>query len=280
MKRALFLGLIALVSVAFVDLKPAWSQTARQEARQLRGRVVQTFPDYFVVQTADNQKQNVYFNPQTRYLANNQAIQYSDLRVGNDVTTTYVLDGNRYIANNVVVGAVQANDNTQKGNQAAANRVQGRIDNLGTDHFSVQNGNNPKMTFAVHPQTKFVVNNKTARYTDLKVGEMVTVVYSQDGNRNLANEVIVGAMTAQSNQNIQGTLVEGQVVRVVNKDQVVVRTANGKEVILYTSPQTVYQFNNQPGQFTDLQPGMAISGYYDVRDQRFMARRLFNRPNR
>jgi len=87
------------------------------------------------------------------------------------------------------------------------------------------------------------------------------------------------APAAQS-QPAPGTVVQGTVVRVVGKDQVILRTAEGKEVIVYVSPQTTYTFNEQPGQFTDLRPGADIRVNYDVRDRRNMARGVFGLPPR
>jgi hypothetical protein len=72
-------------------------------------------------------------------------------------------------------------------------------------------------------------------------------------------------------------VVQGTVVRVVGQDQVVLRTADGKEVIVYVTPQTAYQFTEQGGAFTDLRPGVDIGVNYDTRDRRFMARRIYRR---
>ena len=73
----------------------------------------------------------------------------------------------------------------------------------------------------------------------------------------------------------EATAVEGQIVRVIGQDRVVIRTADGKEVIVYVGPQTTYQLGPQPVTFTDLRPGTPIGVNSDVRDHRFQARRFF-----
>jgi hypothetical protein len=166
--------------------------TAGTDARTLSGRVVRTGNGQFIVQTRDNRQVTVYTNPQTRYLQNNRAVQYSDLRVGSNVNFGYATEGDRYIANNVTL---------------------------------------------------------------------------------LPAEQAVEEVPAQP---AQGTVVEGQIVRVIGQDQVVIRTSDGKEVIVYVTPQTTYQLNTpQAATFTDLRVGTPIGVNYDTRDNRFMARRVF-----
>jgi len=66
----------------------------------------------------------------------------------------------------------------------------------------------------------------------------------------------------------------------VGQDQVIIRTADGKEVIVYVNPQTTYSFNDKPGKFVDVQPGSEIRVDYDLRDRRIMARSLLGLPGR
>ena len=269
---------MAALALVLVSV-PVGAQTAKQQARELRGRIVKTNADNFVIQTRDNKTITVYSNPQTKYVINNQPVKYSELRVGTEVNTAYVLEGERYIANNVVVVPAESDAPVRDApvkEAPAGNRAQGKINNLGTDHFIIVVQENRKETFHVHPQTKFRVNNKAAKYTDLSVGATVSVAFTRDGDKNLANEVAQVADTSQAaDPKDEGTLVEGKVLRVVGKDQVVVRTTDGKEVTLYVSPQTSYQINDQAARFTDLRPGVDIGVRYDVRDQRNIARRVF-----
>ena len=69
----------------------------------VNGRVIRTGPDQFIVQGADNKQYTFYTSPQTRYWSNNNAIQFSNLQVGSNVSTWYVPQGNRYLVNRVNV---------------------------------------------------------------------------------------------------------------------------------------------------------------------------------
>jgi hypothetical protein len=70
------------------------------------------------------------------------------------------------------------------------------------------------------------------------------------------------------------TFYEGQVVRVVGNDQVVIRTADGKEVIVFVNPQTSYQLDNQAATFNQFQPGVPIRVEYSLRNDRPIASRI------
>ena len=60
-------------------------------------------------------------------------------------------------------------------------------------------------------------------------------------------------------------------VRIVGKDQVVIRTGDNKEVTVYVEPQTKYVINEQPPRFADFQPGADIRVQYVERDRRPLA---------
>lgn len=161
----------------------------------------------------------------------------------------------------------------------------------GNDQFIVRTPDNREVTFYTNPQTRYTINNNAGRYSDLRVGSTITTNYAVQGDRYYANAVTVGAVTTTPNQAVeqpvqpaqpvgQATVVEGTVVRVVGQDQVVLRTADNKEVIVYVAPQTKYVINEQPAQFTQYQTGMPIRVEYDVRDRRNVARGIFGRPLR
>lgn len=198
---------VALILPAYVEGQ-AQDQTARQAqaAQEIRGRIVRTAPDQFVVQTRDNRQVTFYTNPQTRYLSNNRTIPYSDLRTGSEINAAYATQGDRFIANSVTLMPAGNNAQPAQQPQPAPNQ-------------QVQNPN-------------------------------------------------------------QGTQLEGQVVRVVGNDQVVIKTADNREVIVYVNPQTQYQFAGQPAQFQTLQPGYPVNVWYDVQGGRNMARRFLGARRR
>src|SRR5207248_9065576 len=114
--------------------------------------------------------------------------------------------------------------------------------------------------------------------TGLRVGTEITGVYLTQDNRNIVNTVTVGpAATVEpvTPPPAEGTVLQGSVVRVVGQDQVVIRTSDGKEVIVYVTPQTTYNFNDAPATFSAIQPGVPIRVDYELRDRRPYARGIF-----
>jgi hypothetical protein len=168
--------------------------------------------------------------------------------------------------------------------QVQAEQIQGQIIRTSPDRFVVKTRDNREVTFFHNPDTRYLLNSKVVPYSDLRVGSNITAAYTMEGDRYIANNVTLVPVTTQGTvlapvpaPPAEGTLVEGQVIRVAGQDQVILRTPAGKEVIVYVSPQTVYQINGEAGAFTDLRPGVDIGVNYDVRDRRFMARRIFRR---
>ena len=71
-------------------------------------------------------------------------------------------------------------------------------------------------------------------------------------------------------QKQKGTKIQGQIVRVQGPDRFVVRTADKREVILLTNPQTRFLVNDRVVRFTDLREGAEVTTVYDVTgDQNF-----------
>jgi Domain of unknown function (DUF5666) len=142
--------------------------------------------------------------------------------------------------------------------------VEGKIERVpGKDNIVIRTTDDKDMTIHVSPKTAYVFAGKTVEFSTLKPGQVVFVEYDQDEDRIIASRI--GDLT----------LVEGEVVRVVDKDQVVLRTPDKKEVIVYVTPETRYQLTTSGGAFTDLRPGTTISVYYNVNDRRNHAHRIF-----
>jgi len=153
--------------------------------------------------------------------------------------------------------------------------IQGKIVRTGTDQFIIQTRDNKQVTLFVNPQTKYVMRSKPALFTDLRVGAPVTVAYSTEGDRLIVTTVnLVEEDVVPPPPPAEGTVLEGEVVRVVGQDQVVLRAAGNKEVIVFVDPKTTYVLDNKPAQFVDVRPGARITVNYDLRDQKHFARRV------
>ena len=73
-----------------------------------------------------------------------------------------------------------------------------------------------------------------------------------------------------------GNTYQGEIVRVAGT-QVIIRTADGKEITVYTNPQTSYQLNEQPANFAADQPGVSVSVPYYLQDGQPYARGILGR---
>jgi hypothetical protein len=144
--------------------------------------------------------------------------------------------------------------------------VEGKIVRTDKDMVVIKDINNKEVTIYTTPQTTYQITEKGGAFTDLRPDTTVGVYYDTRDNRMIATRV-VGLQMAQ-----------GEVVRVVGKDQVIIRTPDKKEITVYVSPQTIYQLNQQgTGAFTDLTPGANINLYYNTQDRQMRAFRFFRR---
>jgi len=173
------------------------------------------------------------------------------------------------------VALAQQNPQTQpkQGGQAAqqqANQLEGQVVRVvGEDQVVIRTSDGKEITVHMSPDTKYRLTEKGGQFKDLKAGTDIGVQYDTRDQKQLATNV-VGV-----------TRVEGEIVRVVGKDHVVLRTADGKEVEVYVAPETRYQIVNKGdnyvpgGALTDLRPGLRVGVYYDMRERRPIARRIF-----
>jgi uncharacterized protein (TIGR03000 family) len=73
------------------------------QPRELEGKIISTGQDQFVIETRDNRKITVFTNPQTTFLMNDKTVAFTDLRTGATVTTGFTMQGDRHIANRIVI---------------------------------------------------------------------------------------------------------------------------------------------------------------------------------
>jgi len=247
-------------------------------------------------QTQPNNQQQ--FQPQTTQPTNPAATQNQ-----NPNTNPQVQPQNTQV-NQIPNQNSQPNVNAQPGTAGAAvgaqantaqtsgTMVNGRVVRTGQDQFVVQGADNQQYTFYTNPQTSYWLNNNPAQFSNLQVGSSVSTWYVPQGNRYFVNRVNLlpagGAVpapetTTTNAQPVQPVPVpagqnsyQGEVVRVAG-NQVVIKTADGKEVIVYTNPQTTYQLNEQPATYTQLQPGVPVNVNYYMQDGRPYARGILGR---
>lgn len=97
---------ISLAFVVVISLSTfAEKTTAQPEQRvwRVEGIIAHISPEELVIET-DDKHFTFTINKQTKYLLNSRLIRNSDLRVGLTVNTSFVLEGERYVAKMVTVG--------------------------------------------------------------------------------------------------------------------------------------------------------------------------------
>jgi len=63
----------------------------------------------------------------------------------------------------------------------------------------------------------------------------------------------------------KGVKVQGHIVHVKGPNQVVVRTADNRDVILNVNPQTTYMLRDKAVVFTEVREGLPVQVVYDTR---------------
>jgi translation initiation factor IF-1 len=151
-----------------------------------------------------------------------------------------------------------------------ANQLEGQVVRVvGNDQVVIRTSDGKEITVHMSPDTKYRLTEKGGQFNDLKPGTDIGVQYDTRDKRQMATNVVAV------------TRVEGEIVRVVGKDRVVLRTADGKEVEVNVAPQTRYQIVTKGdtyipgGVLTDLRPGLRVGVYYDLNERRPIARRIF-----
>jgi len=164
-------------------------------------------------------------------------------------------------------------------------RLSGKIVSVDNGVVVVRNDAGKEFTLNTAAQTRFLVDGRPARLADFRVGSTINGAYFMDRDRMVLDSLVIGDLPAAPPADRpvapapQGTLVEGTVVRVMGENQIVIKTSDGKEIIVQVSPETKYQLTQQGGAFVDVTPNLPVRVWYDVIDRRPTVRQI-NRWNR
>lgn len=152
---------------------------------KVRGKIVRMKgPDQYIVRTDDNKEVVFYTNRDTRYVLGDQAGRYSDLRVGAEVSTDYVEDGDRYVVHSVLVG--RAPEPQEEGELVEGSVI--RV--VGDNQVIVKSRDGKEITIYVSPETKYLLTEQPGRFTDLRTGSDVRVYYDVRDKKITAHRVL------------------------------------------------------------------------------------------
>jgi len=244
----------------------------------LQGKVVRVEgQDRIIVKTSDNKEVILMSNPNTRYVIDGRTGRFTDLRTGVNLRATYNLDGTRYIVSSVQVGDAPAVVAQPQPGGINERKFRGRIVKVdaATNQIVAKSQEGNEVTLYVQKNGRFMRNGQAITLANLQVGTVIETQYVERDNHWWVEEVIVVTDNAGADQAATDTQIQGTVVRIVGQNQVIIRTKDNKEFTIDLVPQTVYTFDNQPGQFRDIQPGQDIRVQYNTRERRSIASRIF-----
>jgi len=242
----------------------------------LQGKVVRVEgQDRIIVKTSDNKEVILMSNPNTRYVIDGRTGRFTDLRTGVNLRATYSIDGTRYMVSSVQVGDAPAVVIQPGG--INERKFRGRIVKVdaATNQIVAKSQEGNEVTLYVQKNGRFMRNGQSITLVNLQVGTIIETQYLERDNHWWVEEVIVVTDNAGTDQAATDTQIQGTVVRIVGQNQVIIRTKDNKEFTIDLVPQTVYTFDNQPGQFRDIQPGQDIRVQYNTRERRSIASRIF-----
>jgi len=156
-------------------------------------------------------------------------------------------------------------------------RIQGHVVRVqGPNQFVVRTADKREVILHTHPRTRFLLNERAVRFTDLREKAAVDILFDETEGRNVASSVTIAGDEEPGTE-----IVEGEVVRVLEpQNELVVRTVSGKEVILVTHPRTTFTINERSARLVDFRPGTAVKVRFNVKDRKNMAHSIVTRPKR
>jgi hypothetical protein len=151
-------------------------------------------------------------------------------------------------------------------------RIQGRVVRVeGSDRFVVRTADKREVILHANPRTRFLLNERAARFADLREGVEIDAMFDAIEDQNLASSVTIGP----------ANVLEGTVVRVLEEDDVLVlRTADREEVRVALDERTRFMINDRRARLAQFRPGTAVQVNFDVRERTKVARSVVATPKR
>jgi hypothetical protein len=153
---------------------------------RVKGKIVKLGArDGFLIRIDDTRDMTLHVNDRTRYVVNQEAAKFTDLKVGSEVNAVYVVDGDRAVVQKVFVGPVLEKEVADEGTV-----VEGRVVRvIGEDRVVILTPEKKEVTVYVVPKTTYSFNDKEGRFVDLKPNADVRIVYDVRDRRPTARAI-------------------------------------------------------------------------------------------
>ena len=176
MKQFKWIGAILAVAMVVVLVSPVF-------AIEARGRIksIDNDKNEMTMTTSDNKTLTFRFKEDVKVKLNDGNKKLSDLKAGDEVTVTY-----ERVGENLNVSQIVA----RRGQNIEATGTVKSIDTAKKE-FSMSTDDNKTLKFRFNDDVKVQLNDKTGKLSDMKVGDMVRVQYSRDGDDLRVSEISV-----------------------------------------------------------------------------------------
>jgi len=156
-------------------------------------------------------------------------------------------------------------------------RIQGHIVRVaGPNQFVVRTADKREVIPHANPKTKFLLHERPARFLDLRERDEIVAQFDEAEGQNLVSSVTINPADVPDAE-----VVEGTIVRVIEpENQLIVRTAAGKEVILTADTRTRFTINDRHARIVDFRPGTAVRAHFTAKGQRHFAHSVTAMPKR
>jgi hypothetical protein len=193
---ALALGLILLTitTVAFSQQPDEGKTPPQNPPRQfggppLSGTITSVGVDRFEIKKRDGSAQTVMVDEHTHYRQGQQDIQLEDLKPGDTVFVRGQANANKeFVAE--TVRRITAEEMQRFGN--AGERVFGAIVSIDKNQIKVNNPRQGDRTIVVNDQTQFLKDGQPIALKDLKAGDRIFAMGSENQGQFLATRVMTG----------------------------------------------------------------------------------------
>lgn len=193
---ALALGLIlfTITSVAFPQQQDEAKTPPQNPPRPFAGRpvsgtITSVGVDRFEIKKMDGSSQTVMVDDHTHYREGQKDVQLEDLKPGDQVFVRGQTNANKeFVAENVRRITAEEMQRFQNAGQ----RVFGAIVSVDKNQIKVNNPRQGERTITVNDQTQFIKDGQPIALKDLKVGDRIFAMGSENQGQFLATRIMTG----------------------------------------------------------------------------------------
>jgi hypothetical protein len=193
---ALGLILLSITCVAFSQQQDEAKTPPQNPPRQfggppVSGTITSVGVDRFEIKKMDGSLQTVMVDDHTHYRQGQQEIQLEDLKPGDRVFVRGQTNANKeFVAENV--RRIMAEEMQRFAN--SGERVFGAIVSIDKNQIKINNPRQGERTIVVNDQTQFIKDAQPIALKDLKVGDRIFAMGSENQGQFLATRVMTGQL--------------------------------------------------------------------------------------